>query len=148
MRAFAQALSLGMGKDVVVVLGDKDVTKSRYYRQRPHMEFLRVLAEVTNLIMVGEYFTSKKAHCCVQRKPDGGHAWNDAGPGDIVRHLCYLRSCIDCIAGALVHCCAPPCSMPIGVLWECVAHSNHAALTAWCPSLSLAQTVSDEVQAP
>ena len=72
MRAFAQALSLGMGKEVVVVLGDKDVTKFRYYRQRPHMEFLRVLAEVTNLIVVGEYFTSKKAHCCVQRKPDGG----------------------------------------------------------------------------
>ena len=102
MRAFAQALSLGMGKEVVVVLGDKDVTKFRYYRQRPHMEFLRVLAEVTNLIVVGEYYTSKKAHCCVQRKPDGGHAWNDAGPGDIVRHLCYLRSCIDCIAGALL----------------------------------------------
>ena len=87
MRAYANALSFGMGKQVVVVLGDKDVTKFRYYRPRPHREFVRVLSEVTNLVIVGEYHTSKKAACCAQRKLDGGDAWNKAGRGKIVRHL-------------------------------------------------------------
>ena len=87
MRAYANALCFGMGKKVVVVLGDKDVTKHRYYRPRPHREFVRVLSDVTNVIIVGEYYTSKKAGCCAQRKLDGGDAWNKPGPGDIVRHL-------------------------------------------------------------
>ena len=90
MRAYANALSHGMGKAVVVVIGDKDVTRFRYYRSRPHEEFMRVLNEVTNVVVIGEFHTSKKAHCCAERKPNGGHAWNEAGPKDIVRHLCYV----------------------------------------------------------
>ena len=96
MRAYAHALSHGMGKAVVVVIGDKDVTKFRYYRSRPHRELMRVLNEVTNVVVIGEYHTSKKAHCCAERKPNGGDAWNEAGPKDIVRHLCYVRNCVAC----------------------------------------------------
>ena len=57
-RAYAHALSHGMGKAVVVVIGDKDVTKFRY-RSRPHREFMRVLNEVTNG-GIGEYHTQRK----------------------------------------------------------------------------------------
>ena len=89
MRELARALSMGLGKDVVVVLGDKDVTKSRFYRPRPHRLLLRELARQTNLVIVGEYFSSQKCAFCGRHKANGGDAWIGEGPGG--KH--GVRSC-------------------------------------------------------
>ena len=89
MRALARALSMGLGKGTVVVLGDTDVTKSRFYRPRPHRLLLRELARQTNLVIVGEYFSSQKCAFCGRHKANSGDAWIGKGPGG--KH--GVRSC-------------------------------------------------------
>ena len=92
MRALARALSMGLGKGTVVVLGDTDVTKSRFYRPRPHRLLLRELARQTNLVIVGEYFSSQKCAFCGRRKECGGDAWIGEGPGG----KRGVRTCVHC----------------------------------------------------
>ena len=94
MRALARALSMGLGKKTVVVLGDTNVTKSRFYRPRPHKLLLRELARQTNLVIVGEYFSSQKCAFCGRRKECGGDAWIGEGPGG--KH--GVRTCKNCKA--------------------------------------------------
>ena len=89
MRQFCHSLSMGLGKDAVVVLGDKDVTKSRFYRPRPHKRLLRELARHSNLVIVGEYYSSKKCAWCARQKTNSGDAWIGDGPGG--KH--GVRSC-------------------------------------------------------
>ena len=92
MRAFGRALSMGLGKNTVVVLGDTNVTKSRFYRPRPHKLLLRELARQTNLVIVGEYYSSQKCAFCGRRKECGGDAWIGEGPGG--KH--GVRTCENC----------------------------------------------------
>ena len=97
MRRFAEAISFGFGKRGVVVIGNKDVTKFRYYRPRPHRAFLKVLSMITNVVVIGEYYTSKKCSFCASRKGDnGGDAWLESGPRGEVRFLVTTHECILC----------------------------------------------------
>ena len=80
MRQFCRSLSMGLGKDAVVVLGDKDVTKSRFYRPRPHRRLLRELSRHSNLVIVGEYYSSQKCAFCGRHKANSGDAWIGDGP--------------------------------------------------------------------
>ena len=97
MRRFAEAVSFGFGKRGVVVIGNKDVTKFRYYRPRPHHAFLKVLSMVTNVVVIGEYYTSKKCSFCAASKGgDGGNAWLESGPRGEVRFLVITHEFILC----------------------------------------------------
>ena len=92
MRQFCRSLSMGLGKDAVVVLGDKDVTKSRFYRPRPHKRLLRELSHHSNLVIVGEYYSSQKCAFCGRQKANSGDAWIGEGPGG--KH--GVRTCENC----------------------------------------------------
>ena len=79
-QGLANALCMGLGKDAVVVVGDKNVTGGRWYRRLPHKKLMKVLARTTNVVVVGEYFSSKKC-CWCSRLKDGirGNAWVGEG---------------------------------------------------------------------
>ena len=79
-QGLANALCMGLGKDAVVVLGDKNVTGGRWYRRLPHKKLMDVLARTTNVVVVGEYYSSKKCCWCSRLKESiRGNAWVGEG---------------------------------------------------------------------
>ena len=59
-QGLANALCMGLGKDAVVVLGDKNVTGGRWYRPLPHKKLMNVLARTTNVVDGGGVFLQQK----------------------------------------------------------------------------------------
>ena len=110
-QGLANALCMGLGKDAVVVLGDKNVTGGRWYRPLPHKKLLNVLARTTNVVVVGEYYSSKKCCWCSRLKESiRGNAWVGEGSRKKVSAL-------------VVHSCWPH------LIYRSNSH-NHAALCA------------------
>ena len=79
-QGLANALCMGLGKDAVVVAGDRNVTGGRWYRRLPHKKLMDVLARTTNVVVVGEYYSSKKCCWCSRLKESiRGNAWVGEG---------------------------------------------------------------------